>query len=116
MKNEKYREIPPKSWNLAQPNNWSRSFRFCACGSHICFSVKSLNFSVSVLDFKMPVSASRRVTDLPFATPNLGFYHLNSVFMDVTIYYRHGTVMGETDHFPSIKCYGTTDRKGFEIF
>ena len=35
----------------------------------ICFSIKSLNFSVSVLDFKMPVSASQRVSDLPFTTP-----------------------------------------------
>ena len=35
----------------------------------ICFSIKSLKFSVSVSDFKMPVSASQRVSDLPFATP-----------------------------------------------
>ena len=32
--------------------------RFCVCWSHIYFSIKSLNFSVSVSDFKMPVSAS----------------------------------------------------------
>ena len=35
----------------------------------ICFSIKSLNFSVSVSDFKVPVSASQQVSDLPFATP-----------------------------------------------
>ena len=39
------------------------------CWSHICFSIKSLNFSFSVLDFKVPVSASGRVSDLPFTTP-----------------------------------------------
>ena len=35
----------------------------------ICFSIKSLHFFASGSDFKMPVSASRRVLDLPFATP-----------------------------------------------
>ena len=60
-----------QSQNLTQPANGSRSLRFCICRSHICFSIKSLNFSVSVSDFKMPVSASRPVTDLPFATPGL---------------------------------------------
>ena len=51
LKNEKSRQILPKSRNLA-------SLRFCVCRSHICFSIKSINFSVSVWDFKMPVSAS----------------------------------------------------------
>ena len=69
MKNEKSRQILPKSRNLAQPSNGSRSFRFCVSRSHICFSIKSLKFSVSVSDFKIPVSASRRVSDFPFATP-----------------------------------------------
>ena len=71
MKNEKSRQILSKSRNLAQPSNGSRSLRFCICQSYICFSIKSLNFSVSVLDFKMSVSASRRVSNfsLPFATP-----------------------------------------------
>ena len=58
MKNEKSRQILPKSRNLAQPSNGSRSFRFCVSRSHICFSIKSLKFSVSVSDFKIPVSAS----------------------------------------------------------
>ena len=58
LKNEKSWQILPKSRNLAQPTNGSQSFRFCVCWSHICFSIKSLNFSVSVSDFKMPVSAS----------------------------------------------------------
>ena len=69
LKNEKSQQIPPKSRNLAQPTNGSRSLRFCVCQSYICFSIKSLNFSVSVSDFKMPVSASRRRSDLPFASP-----------------------------------------------
>ena len=72
LKNEKTRQILPKSRNLAQPTNGpnvSQSLRFCAWRSHICFSVKSLSFSGSVSDFKMPVSAPRRVSDLPFATP-----------------------------------------------
>ena len=69
LKNEKSRQILPKSRNLAQPTIGSRILRFCVCRPHICFSIKSLNFSVSVSDFKMPVSASRRVSDLPFATP-----------------------------------------------
>ena len=56
LKNEKSRQILPKSRNLAQPNNGSQSLRFCVCRSHICFSIKSLNFSVSVSDFKVPVS------------------------------------------------------------
>ena len=71
LKNEKSRQILLKSRNLAQPTIGSRILRFCVCRSHICFSIKSLNFSVSVSDFKMPVSASRRVSDLPFATPTL---------------------------------------------
>ena len=54
-KNES-RQILPKSRNLAQPANGSRSLRFCVCRSHICFSIKSLNFSVSISDFKVPVS------------------------------------------------------------
>ena len=58
LKNEKSRQILPKSQNLAQLTNGSRSLRFCVCRSHICFSIKSLNFSVLVSDFKMPVSAS----------------------------------------------------------
>ena len=70
LKNKKSaRKILPKSRNLAQPGNGSRSLRFCVCRSHICFSIKSLNFSVSVSDFKVPASASRRVSDLSFATP-----------------------------------------------
>ena len=51
-------QILPKSWSLAQPSNGSQSLRYYVCWSHICFSIKSLNFSVSVSDFKMPVSAS----------------------------------------------------------
>ena len=60
LKSEKSRQNSiPKSRNLAQPTNGSRSLRFCVCRSHICFSIKSLKFSVSaVSDFKMPVSAS----------------------------------------------------------
>ena len=45
------------------------SLRFCVCRSQICFSIKSLRFFVSGSDFKTPVSASRWVSDLPFATP-----------------------------------------------
>ena len=69
LKIEKSLQILPKSQNLAQPSNGSWSLAFCVCRSHICFSIKSLNFSVSVSDFKMPVLASHRVSDLPFATP-----------------------------------------------
>ena len=58
LKNEKSRQILPKSRNLAQPTNGSQSLRFCVCRSHICFSIKSLHFFVSGLDFKMPVSVS----------------------------------------------------------
>ena len=59
LKNEKSRQILPKSRNIAQPPKGSRSLRFCVCQSHICFSIKSLHFFVSGSDFKMPVSASR---------------------------------------------------------
>ena len=59
-KNKKSRQILPKSRNLAHGNG--------VCRSHVCFSINSLNSSVSLSDFKMPVSASRRVSDLPFAT------------------------------------------------
>ena len=72
LKNKKSWQILPKSRNLAQPTNGSRSFRFCICQSHICFSIKLLNFSVSVSYLKMPVSASRQVLDLPSATPSRG--------------------------------------------
>ena len=72
LKNEKSQQILPKSRSLAQPSNGSQSLRFCVCWSHICFSIKSLNFSVLVSDFKMPVLASRRVSDLPFASPQIG--------------------------------------------
>ena len=58
LKNEKSWQILPKSRNLAQPTNGSQSLRFCVCRSHICFSIKSLHFFVSGLDFKMPVSVS----------------------------------------------------------
>ena len=58
LKNEKSRQILPKSRSITQPSNGSRSLRFCVCWSHIYFSIKSLSFSVSVSDFKMPVSAS----------------------------------------------------------
>ena len=64
------RQILSKSRNLAEPTNGSRSLRFCVCQSQICFSIKSLHFFVSGSDFKMPVSASRRVSDLAFATPS----------------------------------------------
>ena len=43
---------------------------FVSVGHIYAFSIKSLNVSVSVSDFKMPISASRQVSDLPFATPN----------------------------------------------
>ena len=70
LKNETSRQILPKSRNLAQPINGSRSLRFCVCRSHICFSIKSLQVFILDLDFKMPVLASRRVSDLAFATPS----------------------------------------------
>ena len=69
-KQKESRQILPKSRSLAQPTNGSRSLRFYVCRSHFRFSIKSLHFFVSVSDFKMPVSASRRVTDSPFTTPN----------------------------------------------
>ena len=69
LKNKKSLQILLKSWNLAEPSNGSQSLKFCVCWSHICFSIKSLNFSISVSDFKVPVSASQQVSDLPFATP-----------------------------------------------
>ena len=68
LKNEKSQQILPKSRNIAQPPKGSRSLRFCICQSHICFSIKSLHFFVLGSDFKMPVSASRWVLDLPFTT------------------------------------------------
>ena len=71
LKNEKSWQILPKSQNLAQPTNGSPSLRFCVGWSHICFSIKSLHFFVLGSDFKKPVSASRLVLDLPFATPSL---------------------------------------------
>ena len=58
LKIKKSQHTLPKARNLAEPTNGSRSLRFCVCWSHICFSIKSLNFSVSVSDFKVPVSAS----------------------------------------------------------
>ena len=70
LKNEKSRQILPKSRNLTQPTNGSWSLRFCVCQSHIFFSIKSLHFFVSDLDFMTPVSVSRQVSDLPFATPS----------------------------------------------
>ena len=69
LKNEKSRQILPKSRNLTQPTYGSWSLRFCVCRSHICFSIKSLNLSISVSDFKMLVSASQQISDLLFATP-----------------------------------------------
>ena len=59
LKNEKSRQILPKSRNLTQPTNGSRSLRFCVCRPHICLSIKSLHFFVSASDFKTLVSASR---------------------------------------------------------
>ena len=47
--------------NLPELSNGSRSLRFCVCWSHIC----------SGSDFKLPVSVSQRVSNLPFATPNI---------------------------------------------
>ena len=44
LKNDKSRQILLKSWNLAQPSNGSRNLRFCVCRSHICFSIKSIDF------------------------------------------------------------------------
>ena len=72
LRNEKSRQALPKSRNLAQPTNGSRSLRFCVCQSHHCFSIKPLHFFVLGSDFKMPVLASRRVSDLPFTTPPRG--------------------------------------------
>ena len=69
LKNDKSRQILPKSRNLAQPTNGSRSLRFCVCWSHICYYIKSQHFYASASNFKMLVSASRRVSDLPFSTP-----------------------------------------------
>ena len=71
LKNEKFQQILPKSWKITQLTNGSRSLRFCVCRSNICFSIKSLHFFVLGWDFKMPVSASRRVSDLPFATHSI---------------------------------------------
>ena len=34
LKNKKSQQILPKSRNLAQPSNGSRSLRFCVCQSH----------------------------------------------------------------------------------
>ena len=56
LKNKKSRQTLLKSRNLAQPSYGSRSLRFYVCRSHICFSIKSLNFSVSVSDCKVPCS------------------------------------------------------------
>ena len=69
-------QILSKSRNLTEPTNGSRSLRFCACRSHICFSIKTLHFLVLGSDFKMPVSASLRVSDLPFATPSTEYHKL----------------------------------------
>ena len=69
LKNEKSWQILPKSLNLTQPTYGSRSLKICVCQSHIYFFIKSLHF-VSDSDFKMLVSASWRVSDLPFTTPN----------------------------------------------
>ena len=69
LKNGKSRQIVPKSRNLTQPTNGSRGLRFCVCRSHICFPINSLHFFVSGSEFKMSVSASRRVSDLPITTP-----------------------------------------------
>ena len=63
------RQILPKSQNLAELSNGFRSPRFCVCRSHICFSIKSLHSFVSGSDFKMPVSASRRVSDFTIRHP-----------------------------------------------
>ena len=69
LKNKKSRQILPKSRNLHNLVVDLGVSDFVSVGrSHICFSIKSLNFSVSGSDFKMPVYASRRVSDLPFAT------------------------------------------------
>ena len=68
---KKSQQILSNSQNLLEFTNGSWSLRFCVCRSHTCFSVKSLHFFVSGSDFKMPVSASRRVLDLPFATPHV---------------------------------------------
>ena len=42
---------------------------FVSVGHIFAFSVRSLHFFVSSSDFKMPVSASWRVLDLPFTIP-----------------------------------------------
>ena len=64
LKNKKSLQILPKSRNLAQ-----KCLRFYVRHSHRCFSIKSLNFSVLVSDCKVPILASLRVSDLPFAPP-----------------------------------------------
>ena len=69
-KNWESRQILPKSRNLAELSNGSRILRFCVCRSHICFPIKSLHFFISGSDFKMPVSASRRVSDFTIRHPN----------------------------------------------
>ena len=76
LKNKKSLQILPKSWNLAQPTNGSQSLRFCFCRSHICFSIKSQHFSVLASDFKIPVSVSWWVSDLPFSTPFIQHFNL----------------------------------------
>ena len=87
LKNEKSWQNLPKSRNFAQPTNGSRSLRFCVCRSHTCFSIKSLNFFVSVSDFRMPVWASRRVSDLPFATPFTA--NVQAVFMSSVSFVKY---------------------------
>ena len=49
---------------------------FVSVGHIYAFLIRSLNFSVS--DFKIPVSASQQVSDLPFARlENFSFHEIN---------------------------------------
>ena len=70
MKNESLGKFYPSLGILQNLLMGLRVSDFVSVGHIImCFSIKSLHFFVSGSDFKVPVSASWQVSDLPFATP-----------------------------------------------
>ena len=69
FKNEKVSENSTKSRNLAQPTNGSRSLRFAPVGHVFAFLSSHYAFSPRARILKRQ---SRRVSDLPFATFEIG--------------------------------------------
>ena len=64
LKNEKFRQILPKSRNLTQPTNGSQSLRFCVCQSQL------FAFRAQILKSQSWCLGESRIYHLP---PQLGY-------------------------------------------